>query len=370
MEDNSMSALNQNGFGEEHKLDYRSDDGRWEAVVGRDQKAVGVFVYAVATTGIYCRPGCASRLPNRENVRFFETALHAEQAGFRPCKRCTPNLENESNASQQIIIKACQIIERAVQVPTLPQLAHQVGLSPYHFHRLFKKVTGITPKQYMVQKRMERARSKIQQDESITKAVYEAGFDSSSRFYETAVSSLGMTPSEFRDGGAEVTIWYAIEKSYLGYVLVAATERGICQIDFGDSVEVVQARLEKNFPRAEFLVDDPGFKATVAEVLSFLDHPEEGFNLPMDVQGTVFQRQVWDALQKIPAGSTASYTDIAAHIGKPKAVRAVARACAANRIAVAIPCHRVVRSDGTLGGYRWGIDRKRAVLRREADTQG
>lgn len=345
-----------------------SEPGRWQALVARDPQTDGAFVYAVSTTGIYCRPTCPSRLPNRENVAFFDTWQAAEQAGFRPCKRCTPHLPNAPEATEAIV-RACAFIEAAEQPPTLQQVADEVGLSPYHFQRLFKKVVGITPKQYAVEKRLERVRAAIQQEGTITEAIYNAGFESSSRFYETAASALGMKPLAYRNGGSDVVIRCATARSYLGWVLVAATEQGICRIDFGDAPETLLARLQASFPQARLLDDDPDFGNIVAQVLAFLERPDQGLALPLDIQGTAFQRRVWMALQHIPAGATASYADIAARIGSPQAARAVAQACASNNIAVAIPCHRVVRRDGDVGGYRWGLDRKRALLDREADAR-
>lgn len=350
--------------------DFASASSRWQAVVERDAQADGAFVYAVSTTGVYCRPGCASRRPNRDNVLFFDTWQAAEGAGFRPCKRCAPHLPDTPDTATDAVTQACAIIESAEQPPTLQQLADAVGLSPYHFHRLFKRVVGLTPKQYAVEKRLERVRANIRQDDTITDAIYNAGFESGSRFYETATSALGMKPSTYRDGGADVTIRFATARSYLGWVLVAATDRGICRIDFDDAPERLRARLEAAFPQASLVVDDLEFSHTVTQVLVFLEKPDQGLALPLDIRGTAFQRQVWLALQHIPAGSTASYGDIATRIGQPQAARAVAQACASNNIAVAIPCHRVVRRDGDLGGYRWGLDRKRAILDRETGAQG
>jgi len=344
-----------------------SDEGRWQTVVQRDLQADRAFVYGVLTTGIYCRPGCASRLPKRENIRFFDTWEDAERAGLRPCKRCTPQKAVPRSAATEAVAKACGLIEAAEHPPSLQELADAVGLSPHYLHRVFKRIVGITPKQYGAEKRMERVRASLQREETVTEALYSAGFESSSRFYETAAASLGMKPTQYRRGGDGVMITFAVAESYLGWVLVAATDQGICRIDFDDSVDALQSRLAASFPQARLLGDVPEFAATITQVLSFLERPEQGLELPLDVQGTAFQRRVWAALQELPAGSTASYSDVASRIGKPKAARAVARACAANRIAAAIPCHRVVRSDGALGGYRWGLERKRALLDRELE---
>lgn len=349
---------------------FTSDAGRWQAVARRDPQADGAFVYGVATTGIYCRPACPSRMPNRENVRFFDTWQAAEEAGFRPCKRCNPRASLAPNPAVEAVARACKMIEEAEQTPSLNQLAAAVGLSPYHFHRLFKKTMGVTPKQYAMEHRLNRVRRNLQHHTTVTEAVYQAGYESGSRFYETAATSLGMKPSEYQQGGKGVSIRYAIVQSYLGWVLIAATERGICKIDFGDAPETLLARLKTSFPAATLQDNDPSFAAVVAQILAFLEAPEQGLALPLDVQGTAFQRRVWTALQKIQPGSTASYAEIARQIGRPNAARAVARACAANNIAVAIPCHRVVRSNGELGGYRWGVERKQVILERESKRAG
>jgi len=345
---------------------FSTTSSRWEAIVRRDTEAAKAFVYGVVTTGIYCRPGCPSRLPNRENVRFFDTWEMAEAAGFRPCKRCTPQSPDEPDAATRAVVEACRIIETSEQAPTLQALADAVGFSPYHFQRLFKRIVGVSPKQYAVETRLDRVRNGLHEEASVTDAIYGAGFESSSRFYESATASLGMKPSEFRQGGVGMAIRYAVTRCYLGWVLVAATDKGICRIDLDATPEALEARLRADFPQADLQADGTGFDQVLAEVVALLEAPERGLSLPLDIQGTAFQRRVWTALQEIPAGSTASYSEIAARIGAPKAARAVARACASNRLAVAIPCHRAVRSDGGLGGYRWGLDRKEAILERES----
>jgi AraC family transcriptional regulator, regulatory protein of adaptative response / methylated-DNA-[protein]-cysteine methyltransferase len=346
---------------------FSSEDVRWQALVQRDPQADGAFFYGVKTTGIYCRPVCPSRLPNRENTQFFDTWQQAEEAGFRPCKRCTPHQSEAPNTAADAIARACDIIAEAEKEPSLNELAEAVGLSPHHFHRLFKKATGVTPKQYMMEKRAARLRENLQGPGSVTDAIYDAGYESSSRFYEKAESSLGMKPLEYKKGGEGVTISYAVVQSYLGWVLVAVTERGICQIDFADTPEVLETRLEERFSKADLRRDDPRITAIVSQTVAFLEAPAPDFSLPLDVQGTAFQKRVWAALQEIQPGKTVSYSDIAQRIGNPKAARAVARACASNKIAVAIPCHRVLRSNGELGGYRWGLARKRRILEREAE---
>ena len=346
---------------------YSTNEARWEAVRQRDQEAVGQFVYAVTTTGVYCRPGCASKLPHRENVRFFETWEEAEAAGFRACKRCAPNSPVDAGAHAEAILRACRLIEESEEAPSLTELASQAGLSPSHFHRLFRQATGVTPKQYAVAHRARRVRADLQNSATVTDAIYDAGFGSSSRFYERSTETLGMSPTEYRNGGAGQRIRYAIAPCYLGWVLVAATGRGICALEFGDGPAELRESLRDRFPGAQLVEDDPDFAAWIDQVLAFLDAPQGGLQLPLDIAGTAFQRRVWAALEEIPAGATASYGEIAARVGNPQAGRAVARACASNPVAVAIPCHRVVRADGEPGGYRWGTDRKRELLRHEAE---
>lgn len=344
-----------------------SDEERWQAVMTRDATARGVFVYGVASTGVYCRPGCASRLPRKQNVQYFDDWEAAEQAGFRACKRCQPRRAEAPNDQTQAIVHACQIIDAAVDAPLLADLARSVGLSPYYFHRLFKKVVGVTPKQYYQQKRLERVRAHLDQGASVTDAMLNAGFQSSSRFYDETPGGLGMRPSEYRKGGEGLSIRYATARSSLGWVLIGATLTGICTIEFGDDPALLEKNLHTRFAEARLEGNDPEFAAWVMEVLAFLEEPKRGLNLPLDVQGTAFQRRVWMALREIPAGETISYAEVARRIGNPRATRAVAHAIASNKIAVAIPCHRVVRNDGGLGGYRWGIERKRQLLQKESE---
>ena len=350
--------------------DFSNETNRWQAVLQRDPQSDGAFVYGVLTTGIYCRPVCSSRLPNRENVRFFDTWRDAADAGLRPCKRCAPQAVQIPNEAAAAVEKACKMIEEADKEPSLNQLAEAVGLSSAHFHRLFKKTVGITPKQYATEKRLSRMRANLQGDTTVTEAIYHTGYGSSSRFYEKATESLGMKPAEYQNGAAGLSIRYTIAQSYLGWVLVAVTDRGICRIDFDDSREILRNRLKNTFPKAKFVADNPDIESIVVQIIAFLEAPEDGLNLPLDVQGTAFQHRVWTALQRIPSGQTASYGEIASQIGEPKAARAVAGACASNPVAVAIPCHRVVKSDGKLGGYRWGVERKRALLEREKNIAG
>jgi AraC family transcriptional regulator of adaptative response/methylated-DNA-[protein]-cysteine methyltransferase len=341
-------------------------DPRWTSVVARDPAADGQFFYSVRTTGVYCRPSCGARLPRRENVRFHATCADAEKAGFRPCKRCRPNETGTAGRRASAVARACRLIEEAEEVPSLDALAEAAGLSRFHFHRVFKAATGVTPKAYADAHRARRLREELARRETITEAIYGAGFNSSGRFYAAASDLLGMTPTAFRAGGVGAAIRFAVGECSLGSILVAATEKGICAILLGDDPDALVRDLQDRFPKAELIGGDAGFERVVATVVGFVEAPAQGLDLPLDLRGTAFQRRVWQALREIPNGSTASYAEIAARIGRPKAVRAVARACAANAIAVAIPCHRVVRTDGTLSGYRWGVARKRALLEREA----
>lgn len=341
-------------------------DPRWAAVVARDRSADGSFYYSVRTTGVYCRPSCAARQARPENVRFHLTCEAAEQAGFRPCKRCRPDQASliEQNAAK--VTDACRRIEQAEQPPSLALLAQHAGLSSFHFHRVFKAVTGLTPRQYASAHRGRRVRNELERSGSVTAAIYGAGYNSNARFYETSNQVLGMTPSAYRAGGANMRIHFAVGQSSLGAILVARSTRGICAILLGDDPDALARDLQDRFPQAELIGGDAGFEQLVAKVVGFVEAPEIGLDLPLDVRGTAFQQRVWQALREIPAGATASYAQIAGRIGSPNAARAVAAACAANALAVAIPCHRVIRNDGALSGYRWGVERKRALLEREA----
>jgi AraC family transcriptional regulator, regulatory protein of adaptative response / methylated-DNA-[protein]-cysteine methyltransferase len=343
------------------------DDLRWAAVVARDPRADGRFFYSVKTTGVYCRPSCASRPARPENVAFHDTAADAERAGFRACKRCRPD-RAESTAEQQAALVAglCRYIDEAEQPPTLAELAHQAGWSTYHLHRVFKQVTGLTPKAYAAANRAQRVRQQLQGGASVTEAIYGAGFNSNGRFYEQSDAVLGMTPGAFRAGGADTAIRFAIGQCALGAILVAQSERGICAITLGDDPEALARELQDRFPQARLIGGDADFERVVAQVVGFVEAPGVGLDLPLDVRGTAFQQRVWQALRQVPPGQTVSYTEIAQRIGAPQSVRAVAQACGANALAVAIPCHRVVRHDGALSGYRWGVERKRSLLEREA----
>ncbi len=345
---------------------YSNDEERWAAVVRRDRGAEGVFYYSVRTTGVYCRPSCAARLARRENVRFHSSCEEAEAAGFRPCKRCRPNEAGLSEQRAAIVAKACRLIETAGEMPNLEALAESAGMSRFHFHRVFKSVAGVTPKAYAAAHRAQRVREELPRSGTVTEAIYGAGFNSNGRFYATSSEVLGMTPTNFRSGGTGASIRFAVGECSLGAILVAATDKGVCAILLGDAPEALVRELEDRFPKATLVGGDEGFEQWVAKVVGFVEAPALGLDLPLDVRGTAFQQRVWRALREIPAGSTASYTEIAERIGAPKSVRAVGQACASNAIAVAIPCHRVVRNDGALSGYRWGVERKRALLEREA----
>ncbi len=348
-----------------HRAEATKSDARWASVVARDPKADGTFYYSVATTGVYCRPSCAARLARPENMRFHATTQDAEDAGFRPCKRCKPQEPSRVDQHAAKVEDACRFIETSEEPPSLQHLAKHVGVSAYHFHRMFKAMTGLTPKQYAAAHRAKRVRSKLGKGGSLTEAIYDAGYNSNGRFYATSNEVLGMTPSNYRAGGISAEIRFAIGECSLGSILVARSERGVCAILLGDDPETLARDLQDKFPRATLIGADAGFEQLIARVVGFVEAPALGLDLPLDVRGTAFQQRVWQALRKIPAGSTASYMDIAKSIGSPKSIRAVAQACAANTLAVAIPCHRVVRHDGALSGYRWGVERKRSLLDRE-----
>jgi AraC family transcriptional regulator of adaptative response/methylated-DNA-[protein]-cysteine methyltransferase len=342
------------------------DEERWQAVKNRDSAFDGKFLFAVRTTGVFCRPSCASRPAKRENVTFFPTLAEAEKAGFRACKRCRPDRLGAPDPQIAAVSRACERIVEAEEAPGLADLAASAGLSPYHFHRVFKSITGVTPKAYAVQTRARRAADKLRTAGTVTEAIYDSGFNSSSRFYENTDARLGMTPGAVRRGGAGTVIRFAVGQASLGAVLVAATKKGVCAILLGDDPDALVRDLQDRFPRAEFEGGNPEFERMVAEVVGLVEAPAQRLDLPLDIRGTAFQQKVWAALSAIPPGKTATYKEIARAIGQPKAVRAVAQACGANPLAIAIPCHRVVRSDGDLSGYRWGVERKRKLIDREA----
>jgi AraC family transcriptional regulator, regulatory protein of adaptative response / methylated-DNA-[protein]-cysteine methyltransferase len=345
---------------------FTTKEQRWNAVVARDRAADGQFVYAVRSTRIFCHPSCPSRPARQANVTFYADATEAAAAGYRPCKRCRPGLVSRSDQQTSAIEKACRIVRDAADPPSLEVLAKAVGMSAYHFHRTFKAALGVTPKAYIDAERSKRMRDHLAAGTRVTSAIYDAGYGSNSRFYEKAQERLGMTATVYQRGGGGLQIRFAVGQCSLGAILVAATSRGLCAIELDNDPQALVTSLQDRFPRAEFIGADRAFEKLVAKVVAAVERPGTARALPLDIQGTAFQERVWQALRDIPAGTTASYRDIAAAIGAPSATRAVANACGANPVAVAIPCHRVVRTDGSLGGYRWGIERKRALLEREA----
>jgi AraC family transcriptional regulator of adaptative response/methylated-DNA-[protein]-cysteine methyltransferase len=342
------------------------EDPRWRALAARDPRADGTFVYSVRSTGVYCRPSCPARPAKRSNVQFHATPEAAERAGFRPCKRCKPDQPGLAAERAAKVAEICRFIEATDRVPSLEELARRAQMSAHHFHRVFKQATGVTPAAYARAHRAGKVRDELtRRDQTVTEAIYGSGFNGSSRFYEAADGMLGMKPSEYRAGGVNATIRFAVGECSLGSILVAQSERGVCAILIGDEPEALVRDLEDRFPRADLVGGDAAFERFVAKVVGFVEAPSVGLDLPLDVRGTAFQQRVWRALKDVPAGKTVSYADVAKAIGAPKSVRAVAQACAANPIAVAIPCHRVVKTDGGLSGYRWGVERKRALLKRE-----
>lgn len=343
-----------------------AQDPRWALVLARDPQADGKFYYSVKSTGVYCRPSCAARTARPENVQFHATREAAEQAGFRPCKRCKPEQAPLSEQHAAMIAGACRWIEEAETIPSLDALAAHAGLSAHYFHRLFKAITGLTPRSYAAAHRGKRIRDALLHTDSVTEAIFDAGYNASSRFYEKSDQLLGMAPSIYRAGGANTDIRFAVGACSLGAILVASSERGVCAILLGDDPDLLVRDLQDRFPRSSLIGGDHEFEQLVARVVGFVEMPAIGLDLPLDVRGTAFQQRVWQALCKIPAGTTVSYSELACRLGLPQAVRAVAQACGANALAVAIPCHRVVRNDGALAGYRWGVARKRALLEKEA----
>ena len=345
---------------------FSDEKDRWDAVVNHTTEADGHFFYSVKTTGVYCRPSCAARLALRENVDFHLTCDDAEKSGFRPCKRCKPDQPPLVERQAAAITKACRMIEELEEAPTLDVLAKAVSMSSYHFHRVFKRVTGVTPKAYASAHRAGKVRNKLRQSKTVTEAIYDAGFNSNGPFYASSSKTLGMTPSKYRSGGSGESIKFAVGECGLGSILVAASTAGICAILLGDSPNELAEDLQDRFPDATLEGGDHSFEAWVAKVIGFVEAPQLGLDLPLDIRGTAFQQRVWQALRAIPIGSTVSYAEVARAIGSPKAARAIAKACAANAIAIAIPCHRVVRNDGAISGYRWGVERKRQLLEQEA----
>ncbi len=336
-------------------------DACWDAFVARDRARDGTFVGAVRTTGIYCKPSCPARRPRRDNMRFYADAAAARAAGFRPCLRCRPD---EARRDSLAIDQALALIADAEQPLSLDALAQAVGYAPHHFHRLFKRATGVTPAAYARKLRADRLEAALDNGGSITGAIYEAGYNASSRAYADAGKRLGMTPSAWRDGGRGVTIRHLIADTSLGPMLIAATDKGLCRISFDED----EADLARRFPHADIRPADAAFQRLAQQVAALADDPARAVHLPIDVRGTAFQQAVWDALRAIPPGQTRSYTQVAQAVGRPGAVRAAGSACGDNSLALLIPCHRVVRSDGGLGGYAYGLARKEKLLERERDS--
>ncbi len=346
-----------------------TQDPRWASIVTRDRTADGTFWYSVATTGVFCRPSCPSRLANPKNVRLHESIVAAEAAGFRACRRCNPDGISIEAANNAIVAKACKLIDEAGETLSLAQVAESVEFSPHYFHRLFKKATGLTPKAYAVAGRSARLRDALARTATVTEAFHEAGYGSNGRFYEASTGVLGMSPTHYRSGGVQELLTFAVGQCSLGAILVASSAKGVAAILLGDDPETLVRDLEDRFPRARLVGGDAAYEQLVAQVVGLVEAPGHGLALPLDVRGTAFQQRVWLALREIPAGKTETYSSIAEKIGSPSSVRAVAGACAANVHAVAIPCHRVVRHDGGLSGYRWGLERKRELIDREHREQ-
>ena len=355
-------------FRAEPTIPLPNSDEAWRAVERRDPRFDGRFVYAVRSTRIYCRPSCPSRRPSRERVTFYAAPTAAEDAGYRACRRCHPREVHLGTAAAVAVERARRHIEQYPdEAVTLAALAAEVGMSPFHLQRTFKRLLGISPREYQDALRVSRFKSRLRAGDTVSRATYEAGFGSSSRVYERSDRSLGMTPAAYRRGGAGMRIEYTIVDSPFGKLLVGATERGVCAVALGDSSEALVTALRADFPRADVERSDDAHRDWVEEIVGNIGGGNVGLNVPLDVQGTAFQKQVWSLLRKIPPGRTRSYGEIAAALGNPRATRAVARACASNRIALVIPCHRVVRTDGAVGGYKWGTKRKQALLARERE---
>lgn len=340
----------------------------WKAILNRDPTIDGKLFYGVRSTGVYCRPICPSRRPNRNQVCFFQSAQEAESEGFRPCKRCQPQFETVTDTAKSKVLATCRYIEAQVdRIPTLSELSSQVGMSPSYLQRIFKQIIGVSPFQYADALRGQQLKQRLQLGEEIAHAVYDTGYGSSSQLYEKAPKQLGMTPKTYQQAGKTISIVYAIAPCLLGYLLVATTDKGICSVKLGDEADKLEHILNQEFHQAHIMRDDHTHKEWIQAILDLIAGSEAHLDLPLDVRGTAFQKQVWQALQKIPYGETRTYTDIARNIAKPQAVRAVGNACGANPIALIVPCHRVLRSDGSLGGYRWGIERKQKLLTQESE---
>jgi AraC family transcriptional regulator, regulatory protein of adaptative response / methylated-DNA-[protein]-cysteine methyltransferase len=341
-------------------------DQLWQAVVSKDSRFDGQFVFAVTSTGVYCRPSCPSRRAHRERVKFFDLPEAAERAGFRACLRCQPRRARVLDPQIQLVQSVCRLLESSdSENLKLAELASHAGVSVFHLQRTFKRVMGISPRQYLTARRFDNFKSLVRQGESVTNSLYESGFSSSSRLYEQASEELGMTPATYSRGGRGVNICYTIVPSPLGRLLVAVTDRGVCAVRMSDDDIELEQDLRAEFPQAQITRDDSGLRSPVEKILNHLDNNESRLDLPLDIRATAFQRQVWEKLREIPYGQTVSYGDVAKALGKPGAVRAVGRACATNPVALVIPCHRVVREDQSLGGYRWGLERKKKLLEHE-----
>jgi AraC family transcriptional regulator, regulatory protein of adaptative response / methylated-DNA-[protein]-cysteine methyltransferase len=344
-------------------------DARWQLVLSRDRNSDGAFVYAVRSTGIYCRPSCSSRRPRPEQVVFFPLPAAAESAGFRPCRRCRPERAKAADPQLEMVRRACRFLDdHAGEVAKLSALAAHLRVSPYHMQRTFKRIMGISPRKYQEARRMERLKKELKEKRNVTYALYEAGYGSSSRLYEGVRAKLGMTPSTYRSGGPGQTIRYTVVASPLGRLLLASTDRGVCRVGMGESDRFLADDLRSEFPAAEIHRDDAALRSWANSLVKHLNGWQPRVDLPLDIRATAFQKRVWETLQKIPLGSTRSYAEVAREVGKPRAARAVARACATNPVALLIPCHRVVRGDGSLGGYHWGIKRKETLLKLEGKS--
>jgi AraC family transcriptional regulator of adaptative response/methylated-DNA-[protein]-cysteine methyltransferase len=340
----------------------------WQAILARDSRFEGEFVYGVRSTGIYCRPGCSSRLPGKAQVVFFSTIKEAEKAGFRPCKRCQPQNSLAPAARVDIVERACRLMDNPEGAAlSLADLSRKLAVSPSYLQRIFRSTTGLTPYQYRLERKLKQFKTLVREGEELSGALYDAGFGSSSRLYEKAISHLGMTPGSYRRGGEGMEIHYTFVDTFIGRMLVAATQQGICAVSFGDDEAVLETFLREEYPQAVLKRDHQAFNAWIEALAGHLEGLRPDLDLPLDVQATAFTLRVWQELRRIPYGETRTYAEIAQAVGRPKAVRAVANACASNPAAVVTPCHRVLRSDGSLGGYRWGTERKQALLDREKE---
>jgi AraC family transcriptional regulator, regulatory protein of adaptative response / methylated-DNA-[protein]-cysteine methyltransferase len=367
-EEEAMKRIQQNSTPAPEQKSAHTSARRWQAVLDRDRSHDGAFVFAVSSTGVFCRPSCPSKRPRRENVSFFPDALQAEQSGYRACLRCRPKAI-DGNPQSALVRAMCRYIEQHIEDSlTLNLLAKEFRLSPFHLQRTFKSVLGVSPKAYIDAVRLRQVKHNLQAGHDVTTALYAAGYGSSSRLYERTATQLGMTPEKYRRGAIAAVVRYTIATSPLGRMLIAATDKGICSIQFADNDAQLQQGLMREFPFATRRRDDAAMAEWRANLTRLLEGRETNPSLPLDIRATAFQRRVWEALQKIPRGETRSYSAVAKKIGMPTASRAVARACATNRIAIAIPCHRVVRQDGDLGGYRWGIERKEQLLSMEKEA--